>query len=76
MTTITEFIEFLKTLPPETEISVVRGYDCGASYFTEEVPLSIDPNTGNVYFTDLTGNQFIKGDDPRLNKKYLIIGEK
>ena len=75
MTTITEFIEYLKTLPPDTEISVVRGYDCGYSYCTEEVPLNIDPLNGNVDFTDLTGNQFINDDDPKSNKKYLTLGE-
>ena len=74
MTTKTEFIEYLKTLPPETEVRVVRGYDCGYSKCTEEVPLNIDPVTGNVKFIDLTGNQFVKDDD-RANKKYLILGE-
>ena len=75
MTTITEFIEYLQTLPPETEISVVRGYDCGYSTCTEEVPLDIDPLTGNVEFIDLTGNQFVKDDDLMANKKYLSLGE-
>lgn len=75
MTTITEFIEYLKTLPLETEISVVRGFDCGYSTCTEEVPLDLDHVTGNVDFTDLTGNQFVRDDDPRANKKYLTLGE-
>ena len=75
MTSITEFIEYLKTLPPDTEISVVCGYDCGYSTCTEEVPLDIDPINGNVEFTDLTGNQFVKNDSPIANKKYLTLGE-
>ena len=74
MTTITEFIEYLKTLPPETEVSVVRGYDCGYSKCTEEVPLNIDPATGNVEYIDLTCNQFVKDDD-MASKKCLILGE-
>lgn len=75
MTTITELIAYLMTLPSETEVSVVRGYSCGYSTCTEEVPLDIDPATGNVDFIDLTGNQFVKDDDPRANKKYLTLGE-
>ena len=76
MTTITEFIDYLKTLPPETEVSVIRAYDYAYSTCTEEVGLNIDPVQGNVDFTDLTGNKFVKADDPRLNKKYLVLGEK
>lgn len=75
MTTITEFIEYLRTLPPETEVRVVRGYNCGYSLCTEEVLLDINPITGNIDFTDLSGNKFIKDDDPRANKKYLTLGE-
>ena len=75
MTTLREFIDYLECLPPETEVSVIHSYDCGYSTCTKEVPLDLDPVTGNVDFTDLTGNQFVKDDDPRANKKYLVLGE-
>lgn len=74
-TSITQLIEYLKTLPPDTELSVVRGYDCGYSTCTEEVPLDLDPITGNVDFADYTGNKFVKPDSPLRNKKYLVFGE-
>ncbi len=41
-TTIKEFIEYLKTLPPDTEVGVICGYTSGYSYDTKEVPLEID----------------------------------
>ena len=63
MTTITELIEYLKTLPTDTELFVVSD---GARNFLE-----INENT---YFTDLTGNQFVKEGDSRYNKKYLTFG--
>ena len=74
MTTLHEFIDYLKGLPPDTEISVLRSYDYGYATGVDEAPLDIDPITGNVDFTDLTGNQFVKDDDPRANKKYLTLG--
>ncbi len=40
-TTIKEFIEYLKTLPPDTEVGVICGYTSGYSYDTKEVPLEI-----------------------------------
>ena len=74
MTTLNEFIEYLKGLPPETEISVIEAYDCGYATCTREVPLNIDEITGNVEFTDLTGNRFIKSGSSSENKKTLTLG--
>ena len=71
-TTIAEFIDYLKTLPPDTELQVVRGYACGYDYCTEAAPLEIDENTG---FCDLTGSPHVKEDNPLYNKKILFLGE-
>jgi hypothetical protein len=74
MTTIKEFIEYLKTLPPDTEISVLRTYTSGYNTIVERVPLNLDPIEENVEFIDLTGNKFVKKDDDGFNKKYLVLG--
>jgi len=71
-TTITEFIEYLKTLPPDTELSVICGVHSMYSYDTNEVPLEIDENTN---FVDFDGNPFVPEGAPYYNKKYLTLGE-
>lgn len=58
MTTVRELITYLESLPEDTEVSVIEGYDCGYSYCTKEVELNLCPENGNVDFTDFTGNQF------------------
>ncbi len=76
-TTIKEFIEYLKTLPPDTEVGVICGYTSGYSYDTKEVPLEIDENT---CYTDFTGNPNVKeehltitkGISPLASCKYLF----
>ena len=70
-TTVKEFIEYLKTLPEDTELSVIRGYTCMYEHGTEEVPLEIDVNTE---FVDFTGNPYAKEDANYYNKKYLNLG--
>ena len=76
MATVLDLIEYLNTLPSDTEVSVIRGYDCNYSYCAEEVALDLDPLTGNIDFTDMTGNQFVKEDSEHYNKKYLVLGER
>jgi hypothetical protein len=71
VTTITEFIEYLKTLPPDTDVRVLREYTIGYDTGTEYVPLEIGVNTD---FIDLTGNPHVKVDNPLYNKKFLDIG--
>jgi hypothetical protein len=66
MTTVAEFIEYLKTLPPETDVQVVES----DGYYAKFVDLEIDENTD---FTDMTGNPFAKGK-PYENSKTLYLG--
>jgi len=76
-TTIKEFIAYLQTLPDDTRISVIdASLACGYDVIVNEVDLNLDPINGNVTFTDLTGNQFVKKGDPHFNKKFLLLGEK
>jgi len=76
MTTVSQLITYLQELPPDTEVSVIEGYDCGYAYCTKEVDLDLDPYNGNVDFTDFTGNQFAKEGSEHFNKKYLTLGIK
>jgi len=75
MTTVKELIDYLETLPRETEVHVVVGIDCGYGYGTKEVPLDLDPAEGNMEFMDFTGNKFVKEGSDLVNKKYLLLGE-
>lgn len=76
MTTVRELIQYLEKLPPDTEVSVIVGYDCGYSYCTEEVALNLDPYKGNIDFLDFRNNQFVKETHELYNKTFLTLGEK
>ena len=74
MTTVNEFILYLKSLPEETEIFVIVGknkYDYEPTYYRFE---ELDLNR-NIDFIDLTNNKFVSPDDPRKNSKSLYLGE-
>ena len=75
MTNVKDFIKYLETLPPETEVRVCQAE--AGSYGTSVgfVPLDLSEATSNIEFTDLTDNPFVKDDSPLKNKKYLEIGE-
>jgi hypothetical protein len=75
MTTVKEFIEYLQTLPPDTIVRTVEGYDCGYAYCTEEVDLNLG-DKGNVDFIDFTENQFVDKKNYLYKKKLLTIGVK
>lgn len=72
---IDDLIEYLQTLPKETNFSFLRQVNSHSHDHIEEVPLDLDPVKGNVYFVDLTGNPFIKPGSSLENKKYLLLGE-
>lgn len=71
-TTVKQLIEYLETLPEETEVSVVEtaqgGFAGDYSYFAD---LDIGDH---CEFTDFTGNKFVKKTEPHYNKKTLDIG--
>lgn len=68
MTTIKELIEYLKTLPEDTILSVI---DASDTYEPIEVPLDLDDN---VDFCDLTDVDWVKPESKRYNKKFLRLG--
>lgn len=69
-TTIKEFIEYLKTLPEDTIISVVDAYNVSEAI---EIPLDINDN---ITYVDMSESiyDFIKPTDRRYGKKFLTIG--
>lgn len=75
MTTISELIEYLKTIPLDTEIRVVVGRDAPYERIPELVPLDLDPATGNVTYVNLAGNQYIAEDSPLWDRRFLDFGE-
>ena len=74
-TTVKELIEYLKTIPLDTELQVVETYDCGYSMCARYVPLDIDELKGNVTYTNLSDNQFVKEDSPNFDKRFLDFGD-
>ena len=72
MTTVKELIEYLKSIPLDTELRVLVSYDCGYSTCTKFEPLVIE---GNTDYTNLSGNQFVKKDSPNFDKRFLDFGE-
>lgn len=78
---VSEFIEWLKTMPQDAEVNVLC-HDSYGDYCTQggtcrEIPFTIESdNQGNECYSivDFTGNQFVKPDAPYYNKKFLTIG--
>lgn len=76
-TTVKELIEYLKTIPLDTELRVVVTYDCQGGYATctKLVPLDLDPTTGNVEYIDTNGNRFIEKHSELWDRRFLDFGE-
>jgi len=70
MTTINEFILYLKDLPEDTELFVLVPKNADGYYSFQELDLN-----RNIDFIDLTNNKFVSKDDPRKNNKSLYLGE-
>ncbi len=72
MTTKRQFIEYLESLPDDTEIRVIvrDSYD-GFDW----KPLDAQPNTGNIDFVDYTKNAFVKQPHKNYGKIILYLGE-
>ncbi len=65
--TIKELIDYLQTLPPETDVITVRARYYGPG---EEIPCTTD----TLDFTDYTTNNRITNGHPAFGKKELLIG--
>lgn len=80
--TVSEFIEWLKTMPQDAEVNVLC-HDSHGDYCTQggtcsEIPFikESDDNGNECFsFTDFNGNQFVKPDSRYYNKKFLTIGK-
>lgn len=53
MTTVRELIDYLETLPDDTEVRVLKETACMYEVSTRFVPLKIDENTDYTEFKDV-----------------------
>lgn len=70
--TVHELIEYLKTLPPDTELRVVTTYDCGYETCAKFVPLKVSEN---VDYVDTAGNRFMEKHSEMWDRRFLDFGE-
>lgn len=76
MTTISQLIAYLETLPQGAVVEILQSK--GAQWGGEVVsciPLDL-ANPDHITVTDFRGNQFVKADSPHYNKIYVEIGER
>jgi len=65
---VEELIEYLKTLPPETEVETLS-----SNYYGDADEVTLQPDF--LYYTDYTSNVRVKEDHPMYGKKVLLIGD-
>ncbi len=76
MTTVRQFIEFLRTLPQDAEVETLRSSPgCGWEGGDYALFDSFDEKR-DVEVVDFTDNQFVKKDAPHYGKVFVRIGEK
>ena len=74
MTTAQELIDYLQTLPGETIVSVIEGYERILQYDVQSEPREVDLDLSkHVEFTDFEGNPYVKKEYEYYNKKYLTL---
>ena|GEM_PF-5026651 len=74
-TTVKELIEYLKTIPLDTELRVAVTYDCQGATCAKFVPLDLNQTTGNVAYTDMNGNMFVEKHSELWDRRFLDFGE-
>ena len=74
-TTVKDLIEYLRNIPLDTELRVVMVDDCGHDQCASFVPMDLSEYTGNVDYTDLTGNPFVKEDSALCGRRFLDFGK-
>lgn len=79
MTTATQLIKFLQTIPPETEIEVLTEKQSAWSSYTEFTPLDLNMATSdNAYLLDLRKAKQYPGRrlNPSIGRIFLQLGSK
>lgn len=72
MTTAQQMIDYLSTLPPDTEIEVLERYTCGYETGTRWVPLELGPYSDTM---DLICFDTAAEGHPYHGKTVLFLGE-
>lgn len=73
MTTVTQLIRYLQSLPAETEVEVMVEHSANWETYTKSVPLDIDNNSD--YF-DGVGNPYVTANSSLFNRRILTLGSK
>ena len=76
MTTVRQFVEFLRTLPQDAEVEVLRSSPNGGWEGGDYASFSDFDRSRDVEVVDFTDNQFVKTDSPLHGKVFVRIGEK
>lgn len=71
-TTVKELIEYLQTIPLDTELRVVVTEDCRYTRLSRFVPMELDQN---VSYTDTTNNKFVEEHSELWDRRFLDFGE-
>lgn len=77
MTTVSEFIKFLETLPPDTIVETVETIRGNWESYAETVDIEIPDEFGysdNIEVFDFRNNQFVGPNDSRFGQVFLRIG--
>lgn len=76
-TTVKELIEYLKSIPYDTELKVIAcSYSSlGCDVQARLVPLDINPISGNVEYIDTKNNPLFHEDSVLWDRRFLEFGE-
>ena len=74
-TTVKELIDYLKTIPLDTELHVLVREEGDYWDRVNYAPMDLSELTGNVGYVNLADNPLVKPDSPEFDKRYLYFGE-
>jgi hypothetical protein len=72
MTTAAQLIAYLQTLPPDTQIEILKENSRGYESYVTHIPLVINEGSN---FIDFRNNPHVKPESPYFNKTVLELGE-
>jgi hypothetical protein len=75
MATAAELIEYLKTIPPDTEVEVLQEDRDGWITSTRWVSLALGDFSDTVFFADYANDTCVKETSHYFGKKVLFLGE-
>ena len=71
MTTVAQLIDYLQTLPPQTEVEVMVEHS--RDYSTSVISVPLDINQNSDYFDGVL-NPYVASNSPLFNRRILTFG--